>query len=411
MTRWPRTVLTLSHVILFLIMATIQLEEVTRRYGHRPSRTASAEDDNAPEIEEAPAESGVLALDNLSLTIPNGRTMAIVGPSGCGKSTLLRVIAGLDLEYDGEVYYDGRNMRDVPPRQRYMGMVFQSYALYPHFHGYNNLRFTFLMRKRPDAEAVERIRITSDMMGYGFRQLLGRKPGHLSGGEQQRLALARALVRAPDVLLLDEPLSNLDAKLRVQTRVEMKRLLRQFNITTVYVTHDQVEALSLADTIAVMRDGRVIQVGSYNHIRTAPVNTFVAGFLGIHPLNLLPAKVVDTNTMYVGGMQLKAPQGLSLRNRIGAEVTVGVSADDLVVQPMSAGDDAKQSVLGHVLVTEPDFARKKTFVRIETAYGAVTATAELNVPLVYGQTVHIRNQGGSVQVYNSANGRNLALTV
>ena len=295
-------------------MATIHLENVTRTYHAQPATTASQE--GAPEDvaeDEATLQARRArrpALDGVTLTIPNGRTMAVVGPSGCGKSTLLRVIAGLDRDYGGAIYYNGKDMQDVPPRDRYMGMVFQGYALYPHFHGYNNLRFTFLVRKAPDEEAAERIRITSDMMGYGFRQLLGRKPGTLSGGEQQRLALARALVRAPEVLLLDEPLSNLDAKLRVKTRVEIKRLLRQFHVTTVFVTHDQLEAVSLADTMAVMHNGRIEQVGTFDRIRTRPVNTFVAGFLGVHPLNLAPAVITERGTVAIGSLELSAPHGL-----------------------------------------------------------------------------------------------------
>jgi ABC-type sugar transport system ATPase subunit len=222
----------------------------------------------------------VLALDHVNLTIPDGQTMAIVGPSGCGKSTLLRVVSGLESDHTGHVFYDGHDMKEVPPKDRYIGMVFQNYALYPHFESKGNLAFFFRMHKAPDEEAEERIRVTSEIMGIGFRDLLRRKPGTLSGGQQQRVAIARAIVRKPRLFLFDEPLSNLDARLRTQTRVEIKRLLRRFQITAIYVTHDQVEAVTLGDQVAVMRAGRIEQVGTPHELRQSPANAFVAGFLG-----------------------------------------------------------------------------------------------------------------------------------
>lgn len=384
-------------------MATIHLENVTRTYYAGALGSTSHAGSQVAER--------VAALDGVNLTIPNGRTMAVIGPSGCGKSTLLRVIAGLDRDYEGTIFYNGRDMRDVPPRERYMGMVFQSYALYPHFHGYNNLRFTFLVRKAPDEEAAERIRITSDLMGYGFRQLLGRKPGTLSGGEQQRLALARALVRKPEILLLDEPLSNLDAKLRVQTRVEIKRLLGQFKVTTVYVTHDQVEAIALADTIAVMRQGRIEQVGTYERIRVRPVNTFVAGFLGIHPLNLVPAIITERGTVAIDGLELAAPHGLVSLKRVGEAVTAGVPPEDLAVVAASGWDERGGSLRGTVESVEPDFAHKLQYVRVATDRGVITGTDDSLVHLARSQPVRIVGRGKEVHLFSAEDGHNLLLSV
>jgi len=257
--------------------------------------------------------------------------VAVIGPSGCGKSTLLRVVAGLDQEYEGTVAYDGRDMRDVPPRDRYIGMVFQNYALYPHFYGHGNLSFYFRMRKAPDQEAEARIRETADIMGYGFRQLLGRKPGTLSGGEQQRLAIARAIVRKPALFLFDEPLSSLDAKLRAQTRVEIRRLLRRFAITSIYVTHDQVEAIALADIIAVMRAGKIEQAGAYAELRANPANTFVAGFLGLYPINLLQGRVTGAGTAAVGSMETPLPGAVQAKCVGGEDIVLGVAAEDLAL--------------------------------------------------------------------------------
>ncbi len=248
-------------------MATIKLRNVSFNYTTPPRKLAFRlfegrrernQEDLAVESDE-----GVKALDAVNLTIPNGQTFVIVGPSGCGKSTLLRVVAGLETNYSGQVLYDGEDMQNISPAKRSIGIVFQNYALYPNFTSEGNLSFFFKMHKVPDEETRKRIEYTSDLMGIGFKQLLPRRPTTLSGGERQRVAIARAIVRAPKLFLLDEPLSNLDAKLRVQTRTEIKRLLHRFRITSLYVTHDQVEAIALADQIVIMHSGRVEQAGTY----------------------------------------------------------------------------------------------------------------------------------------------------
>jgi ABC-type sugar transport system ATPase subunit len=225
------------------------------------------------------------ALDDLSLTIRNGETISILGPSGCGKTTLLKVIAGLIEQDSGEVLYDGIPVRSLSSDERGIGMVFQSYALFPHMQARENIGFYDLIRRRPE-RIPERIHHIVDVMGIDVKHLLNRKPPTLSGGEKQRVAVARCLARDPKVFLFDEPLSNLDAKLRVSTRVQIKRLLSHYQITSVYVTHDQTEAITLGDRIAIMRAGQIEQVGTFQALYNTPVNAFVAQFFGSPAMNL-----------------------------------------------------------------------------------------------------------------------------
>jgi ABC-type sugar transport system ATPase subunit len=370
------------------MMAEIRLSDVTRTFS-RPSAferagahgrgLAGNQEDRAfaervadqarREADGHAAAADILALDHVNLKVPDGLTCAIVGPSGCGKSTLLRVVAGLDTTYAGTVYYDDQDVREVPVKDRYIGMVFQNYALYPHFAGHGNLSFFFWAHKAPDAEAQERIRATSELMGFGFDALLDRKPGTLSGGQQQRLAIARALVRNPRLFLFDEPLSNLDAKLRQQTRIEIKRLLRRFQITALYVTHDQDEAVALGDLIAVMRDGRVEQAGAYADLLDEPANVFVAGFLGRHPMNLVSGAVTDDGYLQGSGVSLALPAALRGRLEPGRSLTLGVRPEHgRLAPPAIAGQtpagkraawgDADLHLGGEVEMIEPDFARQ-----------------------------------------------------
>lgn len=315
------------------------------------------------------ASSTVTALDNVSLTIADGETVAIIGPSGCGKSTLLRTIAGLELPESGRVLYDGRDMDGIKPGERGIGMVFQSYALYPHMKGEGNLGFFFRIHKRPTEEMMERIRITSEIMGLGFDDLLPRSPKTLSGGQQQRVAIGRCIVRDPSLFLFDEPLSNLDAKLRARTRVEIKRLLRRFSITSVYVTHDQSEAIALGDRLVVMNAGRIEQVGTYQELRTNPVNAFVAGFVGVPPMNLVPGYATSSAGVLSGPLgDISIPQDIPLERARGKDLTLGFrsAAAHLVETGEAADEDASGLWLsGPVRSREPDFSRHEQTIYIE----------------------------------------------
>ncbi|HSM57075.1 MAG TPA: ABC transporter ATP-binding protein [Candidatus Sulfomarinibacteraceae bacterium] len=254
----------------------------------------------------------VKAVNGVDLSIAKGEFVVILGPSGCGKTTLMRMVAGLEKPTEGEVIIDDRNVTPLPPRAREIAMVFQSYALYPHMSIFDNVAFPLKARKMPKNEIREKVGWATSILG--IQRLLDRKPRQLSGGERQRVALARALVKEPAVMLLDEPLSNLDAKLRTSARDELQRFQRKLGITTIFVTHDQIEAMGLGDRIAVMNAGKVRQVGAPQEIYDDPADTFVATFLGSPPMNLmeqnghlvgfrpenfLPEAVAEENTAYV----------------------------------------------------------------------------------------------------------------
>lgn len=234
---------------------------------------------------------GKPALDHVSLDIQDGETMSIVGPSGCGKSTMLKVIAGLEFPQGGKIYYNDFDMTEIKPQDRGIGMVFQDYALYPSMKSKGNLSYYFEQHSKTKEEMEAKVRQTAQVMGVDFNLLLGRLPDTLSGGEKQRVAIARCIVRDPVVFLMDEPIVNLDAKRRESTRIEIKKLLRKFGITTVYVTHDQQEAVFMGDRITVMRDGIIEQVGTFDDLYYSPANLFVASFIGTPPLTIIPVTV------------------------------------------------------------------------------------------------------------------------
>ena len=397
-------------------MATIRLSRVSKEFGVqsigaaipwlRSSGPAPAEEDD-----EVPDR--VAALDQVDLTVPEGRTMAVLGPSGCGKSTLLRVIAGLESDYDGELFYNGRNMMDVPAKDRYIGMVFQNYALYPHFEGHGNLSFFFRLRKAPDEEAEERIRVTSEIMGIGFQTLLQRKPGTLSGGQQQRVAIARAIVRRPQVFLFDEPLSNLDAKLRSQTRVEIKRLLNRFGITAVYVTHDQTEAMALGDLVAVMRAGRVEQVGPFEEVRRQPANTFVAGFLGIPPMSIVEQATVSESGIVVGQEVRFIPRSTQMQAlSAGQRVTVGIPAEAVQVsvdegaQSFEGGVTASRANAWHGIVesVEPDYGRQVQFIGFRLGEHLLTGQANVRDRIAQGEQIIARFDEEGFHIFDDESG-------
>lgn len=330
---------------------------------------------------------GVTALDHVNLTIPNGRTFVVVGPSGCGKSTLLRAIAGLAKDYTGEILYDGENVRNIEVKDRYIGMVFQNYALYPNFNNEGNLSFFFKMHKVPDEETHERIRYTSELMGIGFKELLPRRPTTLSGGEKQRVAIARAIVRAPRLLLLDEPLSNLDAKLRVQTRTEIKRLLRRFSITSLYVTHDQVEAIALADQIVVMHQGRIEQVGTYTNLMENPVNIFVAGFLGLPPMNLFSDGFISGNKLVLDDDLIPLPARVFPLVQNNQPVTLGMRQEAVNISAESDSANGIQ-LRAEVESLESDFVHRTQTVHLRTGHWNYSGLCPLDMEFRTGQLVY-----------------------
>src|SRR6202453_3050217 len=276
---------------------------------------------------------GVKAIDNLSLEVKDGEFMVLVGPSGCGKSTALRSIAGLEEITAGTISIGDRARNDLPPKDRDIAMVFQNYALYPHMTVEQNLAFGLQLRKTPKAEIQRRVGDAAQMLG--LEQYLKRKPAALSGGQRQRVAMGRAIVREPQAFLMDEPPSNLDAKLRVSMRGSLKQLHERLGVTTVYVTHDQVEAMTLGNRVCVLRDGRLQQVDTPQHLFQAPVNLFVAGFIGSPAMNFVSADLVRDDGPAVTVARYKLPgavevidakQGLS--DFIGKKVILGIRPSD-----------------------------------------------------------------------------------
>jgi len=296
----------------------------------------------------------VHAVKDVNLHIRDKEFVVLVGPSGCGKSTTLRMVAGLEEITAGEIVIGDRVVNDLPPKDRDIAMVFQNYALYPHMSVYDNMAFGLKMRKFPKPEIQQRVQEAAEILG--IQELLKRKPRQLSGGQRQRVAVGRAIVRHPQVFLFDEPLSNLDAKLRVQMRVELKRLHDRLETTAIYVTHDQVEAMTLGDRVVVMKDGWIQQVGEPLELYSRPANRFVAGFIGSPAMNFVDVMISEAN----GGVRVESPgfavkvpaaRADRLRGYKGQHVTLGVRPEDLHT---ATGADPRESSFDAVVdVVEP----------------------------------------------------------
>jgi multiple sugar transport system ATP-binding protein len=311
-------------------VANVTIRNVTKRYG------------------------AVQVMHGVSVDIADGEFVVLVGPSGCGKSTLLRMLAGLEEISGGDVSIGDRVVNKVPPKERDIAMVFQSYALYPHKTVGENIGFPLKMAKRPKAEIDEKVGRAASILDLAH--LLDRYPKQLSGGQRQRVAMGRAIVRDPKVFLFDEPLSNLDAKLRVTMRVEIKELHQRLKTTIVYVTHDQIEAMTMADKIVVMRDGRVEQIGAPLDLYDHPTNVFVAGFIGSPSMKFLHGKVAETASGKVftseSGLTLPLPQTAA---RDGAAVTYGIRPEHIAIAP--------EGTPVSVVVTEPTGSETQIFAR------------------------------------------------
>ncbi|MBX3532491.1 MAG: sn-glycerol-3-phosphate ABC transporter ATP-binding protein UgpC [Rhizobiaceae bacterium] len=352
-------------------MASIEIDEVKKAYG------------------------AVQVLHGVSVDIADGEFVTLVGPSGCGKSTLLRMIAGLESITGGEISIGGRVVNDLAPKERDIAMVFQSYALYPHMTVAENMGFSLRLRKAPKSEFDEKVRRAAGILG--LEKLLDRYPKQLSGGQRQRVAMGRAIVRDPAVFLFDEPLSNLDAKLRVQMRAEIKALHQKLNTTTVYVTHDQIEAMTMADRIVVMHDGVVEQVGPPLELYDRPDNMFVAGFLGSPAMNFLSATVTSDGRVAElgGGFRLDLGRPVPARG----PVVLGVRPEHIAIGP--------EGVPATVTIVEP--TGSETHLAVDLAGQAVVAVLKERLSARPGDALKLYIDPTLLHVFDTKSGRRLNL--
>ena len=333
----------------------------------------------------------VVGAASINLEIKDGEFVAFLGPSGCGKTTTLLMVAGIYKPTEGEIRFDDRLVNHVAPKDRNVGMVFQSYALYPHMSVFQNISYPLKLKKVPKEEMQEQAQRVADMMGIGH--LMDRKPAQLSGGQQQRVALGRALVKEPDLLLFDEPLSNLDARLRLSMRGEIKRLQMELGITSIYVTHDQVEAMTMADRVAVMKDGLLQAYAPPDELYDQPRTLFVAGFVGNPPMNFLDVEVVRENGDYHArrkGFDVVVPSDRGEKAAGKGNVILGIRPEDITI--------ADTGVSGEIYVVEPLGRDDLLDVRIGEA--GVRVLADPTLGLRMGQAVNLDFNTHKVQFFD-----------
>lgn len=327
------------------------------------------------------------ALDDLDLNIADGEFLVLLGPSGCGKSTTMRIVAGLEEPSSGEILISGRRVNDIPARDRDLAMVFQNYALYPHMTVGENIAYPLKIRKVARAERENLVRAAADRVDMAH--LLTRRPAELSGGQRQRVALARAIVRRPQVFLMDEPLSNLDAKLRTVMRGELKNLQRDLGVTTIYVTHDQVEAMTLADRIVILNRAIIQQIGTPAEVYARPANTFVASFIGSPPMNLLPGQLRDGSFVGAGGaFALDAAAG---------DVTLGIRPEHVRIAPDGSGH-----FNGTVFSSE--LLGDCTILTVKAGDATVAAKLAPEAGFERGTAVSLSFEAGRMHLFDAATG-------
>ncbi len=343
----------------------------------------------------------VVGADRVNLDIGDGEFVAFLGPSGCGKTTTLLMVAGIYKPTEGTIRFDERIVNSVAPRDRNIGMVFQSYALYPHMSVAQNMSYPLKLKNVPKKEMRERVQRVADMMGIGH--LMDRKPARLSGGQQQRVALGRALVKEPQLLLFDEPLSNLDARLRLTMRGEIKRLQMGLGITSIYVTHDQVEAMTMADRVAVMKDGKLHAFAPPDELYDKPRTLFIGGFVGNPPMNFVEVDVVAGNGDYYAqreGLKLRLPPELGGKVAGKSQIIMGIRPEDVTV-----GDDG---VPGEVYVVEP--LGREDLVDVHIGEASVRVLTDPAVKVRIGDTVRLRFKMDKVQFFDAATEESLLWT-
>ncbi len=332
----------------------------------------------------------VVAVNNASLEFDDREFVVLVGPSGCGKSTTLRMIAGLEEITKGNIYIDGRKINDVPPKDRDIAMVFQNYALYPHMTVFKNMAFGLKLRRFPKDEIERRVQEAAEILG--IQELLERKPKELSGGQRQRVAVGRAIVRKPKAFLFDEPLSNLDAKMRVQMRTEIGKLHNRLKSTMIYVTHDQVEAMTMGDRIIVMKDGFVLQVAPPMELYDRPVNKFVAGFIGSSPMNFFEGKIEQSTAgMFFNegtfSVRVEEQQARKLASHTGRPVTFGIRPENLNDVTLVDSVDPEHQFRAKVEVVEPMGA--EVFIYLNTGSNSFIARIDGHDKVSVGQDMSL----------------------
>ncbi len=354
-------------------MANVELRNVAKRYG------------------------AVSVIEDFSLEIRHGEFVVFVGPSGCGKSTLLRMIAGLEEISGGEVLIDGQVVNDRPPRSRDIAMVFQDYALYPHKNLYDNMAFGLRLRRTPEAEIKQRVGDAAELLKISH--LLGRKPRELSGGQRQRVAIGRAIVRQPKVFLFDEPLSNLDAQLRNEMRAEIKRLHQRLGATIIYVTHDQTEAMTLADRIAVLSAGEKMQYDTPDGIYNRPAATFVAGFTGAPPMGMSACTLSDGDVDLGGGARIRLAPALLDRARASTGLKFGVRPESITLGPVGA-DDAQLAAT--VALLEP--LGSETLVTLQIGASEFVARLPATFRQPVGAALNVYIDPARIHLFDGASG-------
>jgi len=387
-------------------MASLSLKHIKKVYPHSEVKSKKKKKgEEEKKINLQVTEEGVLAVHDFNLEIADKEFIVLVGPSGCGKSTTLRMVAGLEEISGGDLIIDGKRVNDVAPKDRDIAMVFQNYALYPHMTVYENMAFSLKLKKAPKDEIDKRVREAAEILD--ITQYLDRKPKALSGGQRQRVAIGRAIVRNPKVFLMDEPLSNLDAKLRNQMRAEIIKLRERIDTTFIYVTHDQTEAMTLGDRIVIMKDGVIQQVGTPQEVFDHPANLFVAGFIGMPRMNLFDAELVKKDGKYVvevGGIavELSADKQarLAANNVADQKVTLGVRPEHIVL--CDSGIAAKVDVsemMGSSVHLHLSAEGKDVIVIVPTTGGSIA------YPM--GSTLNLTFDGNVAHVFDPETGKNL----
>ena len=394
-------------------MANVVLKNIKKVYPNLENKKSKKKGEPEKKSNLQVTEEGVLAVQDFNLEIQDNEFIVLVGPSGCGKSTTLRMIAGLEEISGGELYIDGKLVNDVPPKDRDIAMVFQNYALYPHMTVYDNMAFGLKLRKVDKAEIDRKVREAAEILD--ITQYLDRKPKALSGGQRQRVAIGRAIVRSPKVFLMDEPLSNLDAKLRNQMRAEIIKLRQRIDTTIIYVTHEQTEAMTLGDRIVIMKDGVIQQVGTPQEVFDHPANLFVAGFIGMPRMNTFDAALVrDADGKYavnLGGAHVvlidEKQARLSAKNAAPGPVVLGVRPEHIMLagegEQMIHGTVDVSEMMGSAVHLHLQACGRDTIIIVQT----MSMQGATNTNFSIGQTIAFTFGGNVAHVFDPETGKNL----